>query len=99
MGDFKDTRVLVTGGLGFLGSNLARRLVELGARVTLIYNLQPNQGGLRQNIAGLEGRLAVEIGDLRDQALLERLLPGQEVIFNLAGQTSHLDSMQDPLLD
>jgi UDP-glucose 4-epimerase len=98
-GAFKDTRVLVTGGLGFLGSNLARRLVELGARVTLVDNLEPNQGGLRHNISGVEHRLQVEIGDLRDQAVLERVLPGQELIFNLAGQTSHLDSMQNPELD
>ena len=98
-GAFQDTRVLVTGGLGFLGSNLARRLVGLGAQVTLIDNLQPNQGGLRHNISGLEDRLSLEIGDLRDRALLERLMPGQQVIFNLAGQTSHLDSMHDPELD
>ena len=96
---FDRARVLITGGLGFLGSNLARRLVGEGARVTLIDCLQPNQGGLRHNISGLEGALQVEIGDLRDAALLERVLPGQEVIFNLAGQTSHMDSMTDPQLD
>ena len=96
---FAGTRVLITGGLGFVGSNLARRLVGAGAEVTLIDCLQPNQGGLRHNICGLEDRLRVEIGDLRDEALLARLLPGQEVIFNLAGQTSHLDSMRDPQLD
>ncbi len=96
---FQGARVLVTGGLGFLGSNLARRLVELGSQVTLVDCLHPGQGGLRHNILGVEHRLAVEIGDLRDQALLERLLPGQEIIFNLAGQTSHLDSMRDPQLD
>ncbi len=96
---FAGRRVLITGGLGFLGSNLARRLVAEGARVTLIDCLQPNQGGLRHNIAGLERELQVEIGDLRDEALLERVLPGQELIFNLAGQTSHMDSMTDPQLD
>ena len=96
---FLGARVLVTGGLGFLGSNLAHRLLELGSRVTLIDCLHPGQGGLRHNIVGLEGCLAVEVGDLRDAALLERLLPGQEIIFNLAGQTSHLDSMHDPQLD
>jgi UDP-glucose 4-epimerase len=96
---FRDARALVTGGLGFLGSNLARRLVELGARVTLVDCLHPGQGGLRHNISGIEHRLAVEIGDLRDEALLERVVPGHQVIFNLAGQTSHLDSMQDPQLD
>ena len=96
---FQEVRVLITGGLGFLGSNLARRLVELGAAVTLVDSLEPNQGGLRHNIRGLEHRLAIEIGDLRDEALLARVLPGQEVVFNLAGQTSHLDSMLDPQTD
>jgi len=96
---FEGARVLVTGGLGFIGSNLARRLVALGAAVTLVDCLRPDQGGLRQNIRGLEDRLSLEIGDLRDDALLERVLPGQEVVFNLAGQTSHLDSMTDPLTD
>ena len=99
LGSFSGARTLITGGLGFLGSNLARRLVGLGAEVTLLDSLQPNQGGLRCNIAGLEDRLRVEIGDLRDEALLARLLPGQQVIFNLAGQTSHMDSMSDPQLD
>ena len=96
---FQGARVLITGGLGFLGSNLALRLVELGAKVTLIDCLHPGQGGLRHNVSGFEHRLQVEIGDLRDATLLERAMPGQEVIFNLAGQTSHLDSMQDPQLD
>ena len=96
---FQGADVLVTGGLGFLGSNLARRLVELGSRVTLLDCLHPGQGGLRHNISGVEHRLTMEIGDLRDQALLERLLPGKQVIFNLAGQTSHLDSMHHPQLD
>ena len=96
---FEGVRVLITGGLGFIGSNLARRLVDLGARVTLVDSLEPNQGGLRQNLEGFEHRLQVEIGDLRDEALLQRTLPGQQVIFNLAGQTSHLDSMRDPQLD
>jgi nucleoside-diphosphate-sugar epimerase len=99
MAGFDGVRVLITGGLGFLGSNLARRLAPLGARVTLIDSLEPNQGGLLHNAAGIEDRVAIEIGDLRDAALLERVLPGQEVIFNLAGQTSHLDSMHDPQLD
>ena len=96
---FDGVRVLVTGGLGFIGSNLARRLVDLGARVTLVDSLEPNQGGLRQNLEGFEHRLEVQIGDLRDEALLQRMLPGQQVIFNLAGQTSHMDSMRDPQTD
>ena len=96
---FAGARVLVTGGLGFIGSNLARRLVDLGAVVTLVDALRPDQGGLRHNIQGIAHRLNFEAGDLRDAALLERVLPGQEVVFNLAGQTSHLDSMTDPVTD
>ncbi len=96
---FAGARVLVTGGLGFIGSNLARRLVELGADVTLVDSLRPDQGGLRHNIQGLEARLTTELGDLRDEAMLARVLPGQEVVFNLVGQTSHLDSMTDPMTD
>ena len=96
---FEGVRALVTGGLGFLGSNLAHRLVELGAKVTLIDSLEPHQGGLRHNVQGLEDRVAIEIGDLRDEDLLARVMPGQQVIFNLAGQTSHMDSMRNPQLD
>ena len=96
---FKGRRVLVTGGLGFIGSNLAHRLVALGAEVTLLDALLPNYGGDRANISGLEDRLRVEIADLRDHAALPRLVRGAEVVFNLAGQTSHLDSMHDPMTD
>ena len=96
---FDRVPVLVTGGLGFIGSNLARRLVDLGAAVTLLDSLRPEQGGLRYNVLGIENLLKVEVGDLRDTALLKRVLPGQQVVFNLAGQTSHLDSMTDPLTD
>ena len=97
--DLSGAPVLVAGGLGFIGSNLARRLVDLGARVTLLDSLEPRQGGLRRNIQGLEARVDVQIGDLRDGELLARLVPGQALVFNLAGQTSHLDSMHDPQTD
>ena len=97
--DFKGVRTLIAGGLGFIGSNLARRLVDLGAEVTVVDSLRPEQGGLRYNIQGLEHRLKLEVGDLRDEALLERVLPGQDAVFNLAGQTSHMDSMTDPATD
>ena len=92
-------RILITGGLGFIGSNLARRLVDLGAHITLLDCLEPGQGGSRHNIEGLGDRVRVEIGDLRDEALLARIVPGQQVVFNLAGQTSHLESMNDPQAD
>src|SRR5215471_12803673 len=89
-------RVLVTGGLGFIGSNLSRHLVDLGARVTIVDALIPDYGGNRFNIAGLEDRLRTEVSDVRDTAAVSRLVRDQEVIFNLAGQVSHIDSMRDP---
>lgn len=91
--------MLITGGLGFIGSNLARRLCDLGARVTVLDSLMPQYGGNRFNLAGYDDRVRVNLSDLRDCSSLEALLEGQEVIFNLAGQTSHLDSMHDPETD
>jgi len=91
--------VLVTGGLGMIGSNLTHALVAAGARVTILDALLPLYGGNRFNLHGIEDRVAVEVGDLRDAPLVERLVRDQDVIFNLAAQVSYLDSMQDPLLD
>jgi len=98
-GLFSGRRVLITGGLGFIGSNLARRLVEDGARVTLVDSLVPEYGGNRFNIAGIEDRVEVNISDVRDPHSMRQLVAGKEVLFNLAGQTSHLDSMADPFTD
>jgi UDP-glucose 4-epimerase len=99
-GDFyRGRRVLVTGGLGFIGSNLARRLVDLGAQVLLIDSMHPDYGGNFYNIAGYEERLRINISDVRDEHSLHHLVQGQEVIFNLAGQVSHIDSMADPRTD
>jgi UDP-glucose 4-epimerase len=92
-------RVLVTGGLGMIGSNLAHALVGAGARVTLLDAMLPLYGGNRFNLHGIEDRVTVEVGDLRDATLVARLVRGQDVIFNLAAQVSYLDSMDDPLLD
>jgi UDP-glucose 4-epimerase len=91
--------VLVTGGLGFIGSNLARRLVQLGAEVLLIDSLVPEYGGNLFNIAGIEDRVTVNISDVRDEHSLRYLVRDRDYLFNLAGQTSHLDSMQDPFTD
>ena len=96
---FHGKKVLITGGLGFLGSNLARELVEAGADVLLVDSLIPEYGGNRANIAGIEDRVTVNISDIRDTHSLGPLLRGQDVLFNLAGQTSHLDSMTDPFTD
>jgi nucleoside-diphosphate-sugar epimerase len=93
---YAGARVLITGGLGMIGSNLAHALVAAGARVTILDALLPLYGGNRFNLAGIEDRVAVEIGDLRDGPLVERLVQGHDVIFNLAAQVSYLDSMEDP---
>jgi UDP-glucose 4-epimerase len=96
---FQGRRVLITGGLGFIGSNLARRLVELGAQVTLVDSLIPEYGGNLFNIAGIEDKVRVNISDVRDKHSMKYLVQGQDVLFNLAGQTSHMDSMRDPFTD
>ena len=96
---FAGANVLITGGLGFIGSNLARRLVDFGAQVTLVDSLVPEYGGNRFNIHGIEDRVRVNISDVRDRYSLRTHLDGQDFLFNLAGQTSHLDSMEDPFTD
>lgn len=96
---FSGKRTLITGGLGFVGSNLARRLVELGADVLLVDSLIPEYGGNLFNIVGIEDQVRVNIADVRDEHGMDYLVRSQDVIFNLAGQVSHLDSMRDPYTD
>jgi UDP-glucose 4-epimerase len=91
--------ILITGGLGFIGSALARRLVELGANVTLVDSLIPEYGGNLFNIAGIEDRVRINISDVRDAHSMKYLMQGQDYLFNLAGQTSHMDSMAAPETD
>jgi UDP-glucose 4-epimerase len=96
---FRGRRVLITGGLGFIGSNLARALLPLGARVTIVDSLAPHYGGNRHNLAGIARDVTVHVADVRDWPKLPRLVHGQDFLFNLAGQTSHMDSMTDPHTD
>ncbi len=96
---FSGADVLITGGLGFIGSNLAQRLVEMGARVTLIDSLCPEYGGNLHNIAPFREHLTVNICDVRDEYAMKHLIQGRDILFNLAGQTSHLDSMINPYPD
>jgi UDP-glucose 4-epimerase len=96
---YRDRRVMITGGLGFIGSNLARQLVELGARILIIDSLIPEYGGNLFNISGIEDRVHVNIADVRQQSTMNYLVRNNDVIFNLAGQVSHIDSMQDPYTD
>ena len=97
-GRLRGRSVLITGGLGFIGSNLAFALVDAGCRVTLVDALVPGHGGNHANVDGLEG-VDVVIADLRDSERLAPLVERAELLFNLAGQTSHLDSMEDPFAD
>lgn len=91
--------VMITGGLGFIGSNLARQLVALGADVLLVDSLIPDYGGNLFNIAGIEPCVRVNIADVRQESTMNYLVRNREVIFNLAGQVSHIDSMHDPHTD
>ncbi len=96
---YKSKRILITGGAGFIGSNLARRLVSMGARVTLADSLIPIYGGNLRNIDDIRDRVVLNISDVRDPHAMAYLIRGQDFLFNLAGQTSHLDSMSDPFTD
>ncbi|MBI3838531.1 MAG: GDP-mannose 4,6-dehydratase [Planctomycetia bacterium] len=96
---FHGRNVLVTGGLGFLGSNLAIKLVRYGANVTLLDSLIPQFGGSFFNISPIRNQVVVNISDMRDANSLDILVQGKDYIFNLAGQVSHGDSMRDPQLD
>jgi len=96
---YKNKRILITGGLGFIGSNLARRLIGLGAHVTLVDSLIPTYGGNLFNIEDIKDQLTYNISDVRDPHAMAYLVKGQDYLFNLAGQTSHMDSMTDPQTD
>lgn len=96
---FQSKKILITGGLGFIGSNLAIRLVSLGANVTILDSLLPGFGGNKFNISSIKGRVFVKIADMRNERVLAQVVPGCKVIFNLAGTLSHIDSMENPLFD
>ena len=95
---YRGRKVLVTGGLGFIGSNLCRTLADLGAQVLAVDSLLPDYGGNLFNLDGYEDRVRINIADVRGHAM-EYLVRGQDVLFNLAGQVSHIDSMTDPFTD
>jgi UDP-glucose 4-epimerase len=96
---YRGRRVMVTGGLGFIGSNLARQLVALGADILLVDSLIDDYGGHLFNIDGIETKVRVNIADIRQDTTMNYLVRDREVIFNLAGQVSHIDSMRDPYND
>lgn len=96
---FSGANVLITGGAGFIGSNLARRLVGAGATVTIADSFIPEYGGNMANLEGLRHKIFLNITDVRDPHAMRHLIQGQDFLFNLAGQTSHMDSMADPFTD
>ena len=97
--EISNKKILITGGLGFIGSNLARRLVECGNSVTVLDSLIPEYGGNPRNLHDLREKIVVNLSDVRDPFSINELIKGQDYLFNLAGQTSHLDSMNDPFTD
>lgn len=92
-------KVLISGGLGFIGSNLAARLVGDGAQVTIIDSMIPEYGGNMRNIHEISDKITVNFSDVRDPFSINQLISEQDYLFNLAGQTSHLDSMEEPFTD
>lgn len=96
---YKNLPVIVTGGLGFIGSTLSLKLVKLGAKVTIIDSLVPQYGGNLFNIEQIKDKVKVNINDVRDEVNMRKLVRNQKIMFNLAGQVSHIDSMEDPFTD
>jgi UDP-glucose 4-epimerase len=93
---YRGRRAMITGGVGLIGSALACRLVELGAEVLLVDSMVPEAGGNFANIADIRDRVRVNIADIRDCEAMRHLLAGQDFLFDLAAQTSHMDSMAAP---
>ena len=92
-------RVLITGGMGFVGSNLAIKLVEQGAVVTLLDSMLPLYGGNLFNCAPIRDSVQVNFSDIRDQNSMNYIVQHQDYIFHVAGQVSHVDSISDPFTD
>jgi UDP-glucose 4-epimerase len=99
MDEYRGQKVLITGGLGFIGSNLAIRLVEAGASVTILDSLDPTCGANYFNIESIRANVDVVEGNTCDLALVKKLVRGTQFIFNLAGHVSHFESMQEPFAD
>ena len=97
--EISNKKILITGGLGFIGSNLTRRLAGCGNSVTVVDSLIPEYGGNLRNLHDLRDKIVVNLSDVRDPFSINELIKGQDYLFNLAGQTSHLDSMENPFTD
>ncbi len=96
---FEGKKVLVTGGLGFIGSNLSAQLVRAGAKVTIVDNMMPRLGGNLFNVKGLVDRTQINFSDVRDAYSMDYLVKDQDYIFHLAGQVNHVDSIRNPIQD
>ena len=96
---YKYKNVLITGGLGFIGSNLSIELVRLGANVTIVDNMLPRQGGNLFNIEPVKNKVRINYSDIRNQLSMNHLVKDQDIIFHLAGQVNHVDSMKNPVQD
>ncbi|MEM1156394.1 MAG: NAD-dependent epimerase/dehydratase family protein, partial [Pseudomonadota bacterium] len=96
---FKSRRVLILGGLGFIGSNLARRLAQVGAHVTVVDSMLDQYGGNLQNLEGVNDEVRINFSDIRDIHSLRFLVRDADFIYSMAGQTSHIESMHDPMTD
>ncbi len=99
MKGFSGKKALITGGLGFIGSNLARKLLELECKVTVVDSLIPEYGGNLRNVEDIRDKISINLTDIRDNFSINELIKKQDFLFNLAGQTSHLDSMENPFAD
>jgi dTDP-glucose 4,6-dehydratase/UDP-glucose 4-epimerase len=99
MSSYSNKNILITGGLGFIGSNLARALVKEGGNVTVVDSLIPQYGGSLFNVADIRNDIKINITDIRDPHAMSYLIKDKHFLFNLAGQTSHIDSMTDPFTD
>ncbi|MFA5164070.1 MAG: NAD-dependent epimerase/dehydratase family protein [Candidatus Omnitrophota bacterium] len=98
-GFFRGKNVLITGGMGFVGSNLAIALVSKGAKVTLVDSMVRDTGGNLFNIKDIAEKVLINFSDVRDEHSMNFLVRGKDIMFNLAGQVSHIDSMVDPYTD
>jgi UDP-glucose 4-epimerase len=96
---FTGKKAILFGGMGFIGSNLALRLVEQGCHVTIVDAMIPSYGGNLFNIEPIKNQVTVNFADIRDQNVMDYLVQGQDVIFHLARQVDHVLSLKDPFPD
>ena len=99
MSSWLNKSVLITGGLGMLGSTIATKLVKLGANVTVLDVLLPGHGGNKFNVKEISDNIEIVIGDIRDKDLVDKVVDKKDIIFNLAAQVNYTESVNNPYLD